>query len=159
MGFPAIARLGVGVAVAALGLSACGTTGDTVSKVKIYRLDPSAQRVMAADPAIDFERRHRLHGALTQQEVTERHGNYYTVFWSVADRTAPVTVRFEYRQVKSGSQVRSMEQTIDQPRASNITEFQVTGPAFAEGGKVLTWRILLMRGRETLATRESYLWH
>lgn len=158
MARPVFVRLGCGVVLAALGLSSCATTGDTVSKVKIYRLDPSTQRVMAGDPAIDFERRHRLHGALTAEEVTARSGNYYTVFWSVADRSAPVTLRFEYRQAKSGSQVRVIEQTVDQPRHTNTTEFQITGPAYTEGGKVLAWRVLVMRGKETLAARESYLW-
>jgi len=158
MAFPAFVRLATGLMVAALGLSACGTTGDTVSKVKIFRLDPSGQRVMAGDPAIDFERRHHLHGALTAEEVALRTGNYYTIFWSVTDRSAPVTLRFEYRQAKSGSQVRVIEQTVDQPRKTNTSEFQITGPAYAESGKVLAWRVLLMRGKETLATRESYLW-
>jgi len=158
MAFPAFVRLGGSLAVAALGLSACSTTGDSVGKVKIFRLDPSAQRVMAGDPAIDFERRHRLHGALTTEEVTKRTGNYYTVFWSVADRTSPVTLRFDYRQAKSGSLVRTIEQTVDQPRHTNTTEFQITGPAYVEGGKVLAWRVSLVRGTQTLATRESYLW-
>jgi hypothetical protein len=158
MAFPAFVRRTGALLAAALGLSACGTTGDAVNKVKILRLDPNGQRVMAGDPAIDFERRYRLHGALTAEEVAERTGNYYTIFWSVADRSAPVTVRFEYLQAKTGSQVRVIERTVDQPKASNITEFQVTGAAFAQDGKVLAWRILLQRGKETLATRESYLW-
>ena len=158
MALSASVRLGGVLLVAALGLSACGTTGDAVTKVKIFRLDPSAQRVMAGDPAIDFERRHYLHGALTSEEVTNRMGNYYTFFWSVADSSSPVTLRFEYRQAKSGSEVRVVEKTIDQPRASNITEFQITGPAFTEYGKVLAWRLLVVRGQQTLATRESYLW-
>ncbi len=158
MAFPAFVGRAGGLLVAALGLGACGTTGDTVKKVKIYRLDPAGPRVMAGDPAIDFERRYRLHGALTTEEVAARSGNYYTVFWSVADRSSPVTVRFEYRQAKSGSKVKVIEQTTDQPKASNLTEFQVTGPAFLEDGKVLAWRVLLVRGRETIAARESYLW-
>jgi hypothetical protein len=158
MAFSASVRLGGVLLAAVFGLGACGTTGDTVAKVKIFRLDPSVPRVMAGDPAIDFERRHYLHGALTAEEVAERTGNYYTVFWSVADRSAPVTLRFEYRQAKSGSQVRVIEQTVDRPKASNTTEFRVTGPAYAEQGKILAWRVRLTRGTETLATRESYLW-
>lgn len=158
MAFPAFVGRAGGLLVAALGLSACGTTGDAVSKVKIYRLDPSGQRVMAGDPAIDFERRYRLHGALTTEEVAARTGNYYTVFWSVADRSAPVTVRFEYRQAKTASKVKVIEQTVDQPKASNTTEFQITGPAYLEDGKVLAWRVLLVRGKESLVVRESYLW-
>ncbi len=158
MAFRAYVRLGGGLAAVALGLSACQTTGDSVGKVKIYRLDPSAQRVLAGDPAIDFERRHRLHGALTAEDVADRTGNYYTIFWSVADRSAPVTLRFEYRQAKTGSRTQVIEQSVDAPRASNVSEFQVTGPAYAAGGKVIAWRVLLVRGKQTLVTRESYLW-
>jgi hypothetical protein len=158
MAFPAFVRRCATLLVAALALSACGTTGDSVNKVKIYRLDPAGARAAAGDPAIDFERRHRLHGALTAEEVAERGGNYYTVFWSVADRSAPVTVRFEYRQAKNGSKVRVIERTVDAPKASNITEFQVIGPAFTQDGRVLAWRVVLQRGNQTLAERQSYLW-
>lgn len=158
MVFPAIVRRVGAVLLAVLGLSACNSARDTVSKVKIYRLDPTADRIMAGDPAIDFERRHRLHGALTAEEVTARSGSYYTVFWSVADRSAPVTLRFEYLQAKTGPKVKVIETTVDQPKAANTTEFQVIGPAYVQDGKVLAWRVLLMRGKETLAVRESYLW-
>ena len=76
----------------------------------------------------------------------------------MADRATPVTLRFEYRQAKTGSLVKAIEQTVDQPKSRNTTEFQVVGPAYAQDGKVLAWRVLLKRGKETLTVRESYLW-
>lgn len=157
MVFFAPIRLGCLLLAAALGLSSCGSTGDAVSKVKIFRLNPSA-RINSNDPALDFERRHYLHGALTAEEVASRSGNYYKVFWSVADRATPVVLRFEYRQALTGSKVHVIEQTVDAPKHSNLAEFQVTGESFAKQGKVIAWRVLIQRGKQTLASRESYLW-
>ena len=157
MAFFASARPASLLLAAVLGLSACSTPGDSISKVKILRLDP-AQRVIAGDPAIDFERRYRLHGAITAQEVMERKGNYYTVEWSISDRSQPVLLKMEYRQALDPVKVQVIEQTIDRPGRSNTAEFQITGPAFAKGGKVIAWRILLLRGKQVLATRQSFLW-
>ena len=153
----AIVRSGLLALAAVLGLASCAQSGDTVSKVKIFRLDPKA-RSRGVDPAIAFEYRHRLHGAITAEEFAERAGNYYTAFWSVMDRSQPVTVRFEYKQAATGSKVNVIEQEVAEPKRSNITEFQVTGPAYATGGKIVAWRIVLKRGKEELATRDSYLW-
>jgi hypothetical protein len=157
MVFVPSARPAVPLLAAVLALSGCSSPGDSISKVKILRLDPG-QRIIAADPAIDFERRYRLHGAITSEEVADRKGNYYTVQWSVADRLQPVTLRMEYRQAIDPVKIQTIEQTIDAPRRSNTSEFHITGPAFAQGGRVVAWRLLLMRGKQVLATRQSYLW-
>ncbi len=139
-------------------MSACSSSGDAVSKVKIFRLDPSHRLNAAGDPAIGFEYRHRLHGAITNEEFTNRTGTYYTTFFSVVDRSQPVTVRFEYRQNKTGSKVHTQETVVDAPKRSNVTEFKVIGKDFIEGGSIIAWRISLVRGKEVLATRNSYLW-
>jgi hypothetical protein len=157
MPFPASARPAVALLAVVLGLSACGTTGDAITKVKILRLDPG-QRIIAGDPAIDFERRYRLHGAITAEEVNERKGNYYAVQWSVSDRTQPVTLRMEYRQAVNPIRIQTIDQTVDRPARANTAEFQITGDAFKKGGKVVAWRLLLVRGKQVLATRQSYLW-
>lgn len=151
-------RAGILAICAAVGMSACASSGDAVSKVKIFRLDPGHRLNAAGDPAIGFEYRHRLHGAISNEEFTNRTGNYYTTFFSVADRSQPVTVRFEYRQTNTGSKVRTQEQIVEAPKGSNVTEFRVTGSDFLEGGSVIGWRVSLVRGKEILATRKSYLW-
>ncbi|MGI8604952.1 MAG: hypothetical protein ACR2OZ_18430 [Verrucomicrobiales bacterium] len=156
MQITATVRLGLLSLVSAIGLGACAS-GDAISKVKIFRLD-STRRVTAADPAIAFEQRHYLHGAITAEEVRAREGNYYTVFWSVADPRQPVTLRFEYRQAKTGSKVHVIESIFEDPSAQNTTDVQVIGDAFQQGGSVLAWRASLVRDKEILATRRSYLW-
>jgi hypothetical protein len=153
----AVVRLGLLAGAAAIGLGACVSSGDSISKVKIYRLDTS-RRVQAADPAISFEHRHYLHGAITAEEVKAREGNYYTIFWSVADPRQPVTLRFEYRQGKTGSKLMAVERAIEKPARHNTTDVEITGDSFQEGGHVVAWRASLVRGKEVLATRQSYLW-
>jgi len=156
MAFASIARLGCCLAAVAMGLSACSSSGNAVSKVKIFRLDAS-KRLRAADPAIAFEYRTRLHGALTAEEVAAREGNYYTAFWSVEGRS-PVTVVFEYRQASSGPKTTAIEYVVEAPRSSNVTEFSVLGPTLKDKGRIVAWRITLRRGRQILASRQSYLW-
>lgn len=149
-------RASLALALVAL-LAGCASSGDAISKVKIYKLR-SDQRVEAADPSIRFEQKHRLHGAVTAEEVREREGNYYTVFWSVADPSQPVTLRFEYKQAATGSRVHTIEVPVEAPRSHNVTDIKVVGQPFAQGGSVVAWRVLLTRGGETLATHQSFLW-
>lgn len=141
----------------ALLLGACATRDD-ITKVKIFRLLPNNQQKAASDRAIAFERRYRLHGAVTGADVRARTGNYYTVFWTVADTSSPVTLRFRYRQAATGPKIHTIEQTIERPKHSNISEFHIIGDAYEKQGKVLAWQLELCRGNQVLATRNSYLW-
>lgn len=138
-------------------LGACATRDD-ISKVKIFRLLPDNQQKAASDRAIAFERRHRLHGAVTGDDIKARTGNYYTVFWSVADTSQPVTLRFLYRQATTGPKIHTIEQTVEHPKSSNISEFHILGEAYEKQGKVLAWQLQLRRGNQVLASRNSYLW-
>jgi hypothetical protein len=132
--------------------------GGTVSKVKIYRLDPT-QRLKGGDPAIRFEKQHYLYGAITHAEQMNRAGQYYNVFWKVDDRSQPVTVRFEYRQRETGLKVKTKEVEITDVRRSNVTDFQVTGEEFNTDGPVTAWRASIVRGKEQLVGYESFLWN
>jgi hypothetical protein len=155
-----------------------------ITKVKYYLLDPLAQNTQSADLAIPFERDHLLHGAITQADVIERTGHYYTIFWRAEDRSQPVKVRFEYRQRNTGLKVLTKEVEVSNIRRDNITKFQVTGSEFIsmeelgklssellarasrgrtgtlnEGGnRVTCFRVSLVRGKETLAEYRSFLW-
>jgi hypothetical protein len=42
---------------------------------------------------------------------------------------------------------------------SNVTKFQVTGEEARTSGPVTSWRASVVRGKEQLATAESYLWN
>lgn len=132
--------------------------GGQISKVKYYHLIPGAP-VNTIDPAIQFERDHLLYGAVTREETLERFGHYYTIFWKATDRTQPVTVRFEYRQANTGLDVKVQEEEVTDLRRTNLSRFQVVGSEYNTSGRVTAWRVSLMRGKEELASQQSYLWN
>jgi hypothetical protein len=150
------------VALTVTSLVSCSSTtegeGASISKVKYYHLVPSKPLVVA-DPAITFERQHFLYGAVTKAEVTARGGHYYTIFWRADDRTEPVKVRFEYRQAGSGLETKVLEQEVVDIRRSNTTDFQVTGDEYLTHGRVTAWRVSVMRGKDELVSKASYLWN
>lgn len=143
-------------------LVSCSTTkvgnGGSISKVKYYHLVPD-KPVLVQDQAIVFERQHYLFGAVTKAEVMNRAGHYYTIWWKVDDRSQPVTVRFEYRQANNGLVTKVLEEELTELRRSNSSKFQVTGDEYNTGGRVTAWRVTLMRGKEELVSKASYLWN
>ena len=158
--FPCL-RLGC-LAILAFFLSACSSAvdgpGGRIGKVKYYHLMPNyAPR--SQDPAILFEQQHHLHGAVTKAEIMDRFGHYYTVFWKADDRTGPVTVRFEYQQAQSGLTKRVQEQIVEDIRRNNVSKFQVTGPEYMKSGRVIAWRVSVLRGKEELVSQQSALWN
>jgi hypothetical protein len=148
--------------VLALTLVSCSSVsvgpGGQISKVKYYFME-SAKPVKTNDVAIRFEREYHLYGAVTKQEILARTGHYYTIFWKANDRTQPVTVRFEYRQANSGLTSKVIEQSVSDVRKSNISKFEVIGDQYTTNGRVTAWRVSLLRGKEELASQESYLWN
>lgn len=158
-------------------MASCSTVnkgpGGQITKVKSYFLDPTII-IRTQEQVILFERQHYLHGAFTAADQLARTGHYYTVMWKADDRTQPVTVRLEYRQANTALQVKVKEQVVTDVRKRNETHFQVIGTDYQEpvavdavrsgtgkttaGGRVTAWRISLLRGKEELASQESYLW-
>ncbi len=149
----------------ALMMASCSSTktkaasaAGKIDKVKYYNLLDINKRIVSADPSITFEQQYILHGAVSTKDRLARQGNYYTVFWSVTDRSQPMKVRLEYRQQKSGAKVLTSEQEITAPKGSNVTKFAIIGDAFVTNGAVTSWRVLLVRGKEVLSEEKSYLW-
>jgi hypothetical protein len=77
------------------------------------------------------------------------------VDWSLADASQDATLRFEYRQAKTGSQILKKEQTVS--GSDGNTEFSVIGAEFKDNG-VTSWKVSLVRGKEELASYKSYMW-
>lgn len=154
-------RLGC-LAILAVFLSACSSAvdgpGGRIGKVKYYHLMPNYM-LNTKDPAIIFEQKHHLYGAVSKQEIMDRFGHYYTVFWKADDRSGPLTVRFEYQQTQSGLTKRVQEQIVDDVRRSNVSKFQVTGPEYLKSGRVIAWRVSVLRGKEELVSQQSALWN
>jgi len=149
------------IAFALTALPSCSSTvrgpGGKVTKVKTYHLQPT-ERLDTTDPSLSFERQYHLHGAVTLAEQLERAGHYYTFFWKVSDRTQPVTLRFEYRQQKTGLVTKIKEQEVTDVGRSNVSKVNVTGAEYQADGAVTSWRISIVRGKDILVASESYLW-
>ncbi len=156
-----ITRLGC-IAVCAAAIASCSSTskgnGGAITKVKPYHLQP-LERPRGIDPAINFERSYRLYGAVTLADQLEKAGHYYTVSWKADDRTQPVTVRFEYRQRDIGLTVKVRETQVDTVKGSNVSEFSIIGTDYSTDGPITAWRASLVRGKELLASAESFLWN
>ncbi len=156
MTFRSLLRLLPVLAVAAL--SSCASKPQGFTKVKIYRLNPTA-KINSVDPSIPFEQQYLLHGAVSNDDRQARSGNYYTFFWRADDRTQPVKLRFEYRQSVTRSAVKTMELDITDVKRNNVTHVQITGEGYQTNGKVLAWRATLMQGGKEIATTQSFMWH
>ncbi len=142
-------------------------------KVKLYLLDDlpgprtrngrrtGASRIagggISRDPAVAFERAYRLYGAVTRLDQRRRYGQYFDLFWR-GKRDAVVTVRLEYRQEKLRTYTQGREITYPHARGSHQTSFAIIGDDYANDGRVLAWRCLLLEGGRVVAEERSFLW-
>lgn len=139
-------------------LDAAGREAAEFTKVNYFHLTADQSDQTALDPMIRFERKYLLRGAVTLKDQESRYGSYYTLMWKVADRSLPVTVRFEYRQQKTAGKVSVRESEVTEVKRKNLTKFAMTGDDFESNGRVVAWRASLVRGDEVLARTESFLW-
>jgi hypothetical protein len=137
-----------------LAFVSCSSTGGDSVRVKKYKLDHTA-RITAVDPAIRFEQRHRLHGAVSAADMEARDGLYLTTRWTLADGSQPAKLVLEYRQAKTGSKILKKEADVSGGGGSH--EFTIVGDEQKDNG-VTGWRVTLRRGGQTLATYASYMW-
>lgn len=107
--------------------------------------------------AITFERQYRLFGAVTRLDQHQRFGNYFDFFWR-AKEPADVTVRLEYRQEKLHAHVQAQEIAYQDVRGNQKTEFKVIGDDYFDGGRVVSWRCLLINDGKIVAENRSFLW-
>ena len=105
------------------------------------------------------EQAYRLRGAVTMEERKSRLGQYYTVSWKDESRSGgPMKVVMDYQQATTGSSVHQMKRDLPSGELAGRVEFEITGNAYLEGGRVLAWRIRLLREGEIIAEKRSYLW-
>lgn len=113
--------------------------------------------VKTDDSMIRFEQRHHLHGAVTTEQFQDKFGNYYTIFWKSDSPGTPVTVKLEYRQANTGSQIHEITANVKAKR-KNTTKFRVNGNFYTEGGPVTSWRAVILQGDTEIAENKSFLW-
>jgi hypothetical protein len=124
---------------------------------KLSGTAPSTKTSTAQDASITFERQYRLFGAVTKLDRRERYGNYFDFFWR-AKRTAPVTVRLEYRQEKLHAHVQAQEISYANAHGDIKSEFKVVGDDYLDDGRVIAWRCLLIENGKVVAEDRSYSW-
>ena len=140
----------------------CSYTSKPVgfNKVKYYVLKDEDTRAesYSIDPMIRFERQHHLHGAITKEQRQDRLGHYYTLFWKAPATRTPVTLRFEYRQSRTGEQISTLDQVIREVRDQNKTALRITGESYQRNGRVVSWQATLLQDGKVLDQTRSFLW-
>lgn len=139
-------------------LVSCSTQDEEVLKVRHYHL----QEVDLIDQKAEMargEQLYRMRGAVTMKERGARMGHYYTVTWN-NDRlgAGDMILEMEYLQSATAAQVLRMRRDLPDDKKSGKVEFLITEESYRVGGPVLAWRIQLRRGREVVASQQSYLW-
>jgi hypothetical protein len=139
-------------------LSACARPPEALV-VKHFLLRDQVTREID-EPMVKMEKARRLHGAVSMEERRQRLGQYYTIVWNdpAGVGRGEVEVRFEYQQGATGSRIKQAIRRFPSAEPGGTFEFAVIGDDYFEGGRVLAWKITLLRGDRELATRKSYLW-
>src|ERR1700758_2510281 len=118
---------------------------------------PGSTPIPTKDLMIDFERKHRLWGALDASDVSARTGQYFTFFWR-AKRPANLTIRLEYRQANLKNYVQARELYYPNAQGSHRSEFAIVGNDYASDGPITSWRAILIENRKIVALLQSRTW-
>ncbi len=110
------------------------------------------------EPMIDFETKYRNFGAISNLDLKERMGQYFTFIWR-ADRTANLTLRLEYRQDKLGPFIQAREVPLGEVSGSGKTEVAITGDDYLWDGRISSWRAVLVEDGRIVALYSSALWN
>lgn len=107
------------------------------------------------DPMMRNEKLRRLYGAVSMEERKGRLGQYYTALWK-ADPGLEKSVVFRYQQ--GGSTIKEMRRDLPAGTAEGKESFAVIGDDYFNNGRVLAWKMDLIVGGQTIASKQSYLW-
>ncbi|RYD38557.1 MAG: hypothetical protein EOP87_01355 [Verrucomicrobiaceae bacterium] len=141
-----------------LGLGACAGPDSHLTVKQFYLRDQVEDDL--DDPMLRGEKSRLLHGAVSMEERRGKLGQYYTVLWNDADGagSGPVEVRYDYRQGSSGSRIKTRSETFSAETSSGKAVFSVIGDDYFKRGKVIGWKVTLLRGSRVLSTKQSYMW-
>ena len=129
-------------------------------KFEIFRnaaVVPGATPIPTKDLMVDFERKHRLWGALIAADVSAKTGQYFTFFWR-AKRPASITIRLEYRQANLKNYVQARELYYPNAKGSHTSEFAIVGNDYENDGPITSWRTILIENRKIVALLQSRTW-
>src|ERR1700758_4273077 len=100
---------------------------------------PGSTPIPTKDLMVDFERKHRLWGALDAADVSSKTGQYFTFCWR-AKRAADITLRLEYRQANLKNYVQGREINYANAKGSHTSEFAIVGTDYENDGPITSWR-------------------
>jgi hypothetical protein len=120
-------------------------------------LRPRATPMTTRELMIYMERHRRTFGAIDNNEINAKTGEFFTFFWR-AKRQADLTLRFEYRQSNLKNLVQARELDYPAARGSRESEFDIVGNDFSEDGRVTSWRALLIENHVIVALLQSRAW-
>jgi hypothetical protein len=120
-------------------------------------LRPRATPMQTRELMIYMERHRRTFGAIDQNEIDAKTGEFFTFFWR-AKRQADLTLRFEYRQSNLKNLVQAREINYPTARGSHESEFDIVGNDYSEDGRVTSWRALLIENHVIVALLQSRAW-
>jgi hypothetical protein len=120
-------------------------------------LRPRSTPMSTRELAIYMERHRRTFGAIDNNEITAKTGEFFTFFWRTK-RQADLTLRFEYRQSNLKNLVQAREINYPAARGNQESEFDVIGNDFSEDGRVTSWRALLIENHVIVALLQSRAW-
>ncbi|HEV3063929.1 MAG TPA: hypothetical protein VGX93_01250 [Chthoniobacterales bacterium] len=129
-------------------------------KFEIFRnapIVPGATPIPTKDLMVDFERKHRLWGALLAADVSAKTGQYFTFFWR-AKRSANITIRLEYRQANLKNYVQARELYYANAKGNHNSEFAIVGNDYENDGPITSWRAILIENRKIVALLQSRTW-
>jgi hypothetical protein len=120
-------------------------------------LRPRSTPMSTRELSIYMERHRRTFGAIDNNEINAKTGEFFTFFWR-AKRQADLTLRFEYRQSNLKNLVQAREIDYPAARGSHESEFDVIGNDFSEDGRVTSWRALIIENHVIVALLQSRAW-
>lgn len=128
-------------------------------QVKQFHLRSVQVENMQQAPMVRGQQMYRMRGAVSMEERKKRLGQYYSVRWKHdALQTASRKIVMDYRQAATGSRILSISQELPAGENSGLVEFSVAGESYRTHGRVLSWRIRLLSGKEVIEEKRSYLW-
>jgi len=141
-------------------LISCSSQKDDLLQVRHFHLQ-DVQPVTGNAEMARGEQQYRLRGAVTMDERVSRLGHYYSVSWKTPEADVgqgDLKVVMDYQQTATASKVLRMSRDLPDDMESGKMEFQIAGEAYRVGGRVLSWRVQLLRGGRVVAEKRSYLW-
>lgn len=128
-----------------------------ITKVNPYHLN-NAARVSTSDSMVRFEKSRLLYGAVDSDDLREKFGNYYTVFWKTDQPGVPATIQLQYRQARTGPKVLTKEIVVSSPKRKNTTPFEVVGSDYETNGPVTQWKAAIVQNGTIVTEYRSFLW-